>query len=319
VFKPPQFLNAPPKGAEPLQPKEEVMKIAVLSHADADGRASAYSAHVAFGADHEMFYKSVQYGEAPPLEELLAFEPDQVYILDFSYSLDVTQALMNVFNILTIDHHRSAEEALGHLPYSGSILGEESTETGAIFDMSRSGCVMAWEHFNPELPVPEMLHYIQDRDLWRWELEHSAEINAYIGTLDLTDFDSFEDFYLPGAYDAGKAVLAFQARQVASRVKKAELQTLRAASGYKGGVLHYETYEVPTVCSADNISEVGNELCKAYPNAPFSVTYCDRPDGKRSFSLRSIGDFDVSEVAKAFGGGGHFHSGGFTLPSPPIF
>jgi len=65
------------------------------------------------------------------------------------------------------------------------------------------------------------------------------------------------------------------------------------------------------------------QLPEAYPDAPFSVSYCDRADGKRSYSLRSRNGFDVSVVAKAFGGGGHHKEGkggaaGFTLAAPDI-
>jgi len=60
------------------------------------------------------------------------------------------------------------------------------------------------------------------------------------------------------------------------------------------------------------------QLPEAYPDAPFSVSYCDRADGKRSYSLRSRNGFDVSVVAKAFGGGGHPGAGGFTLSAPDI-
>lgn len=76
---------------------------------------------------------------------------------------------------------------------------------------------------------------------------------------------------------------------------------------------------VPIVNASENISELGAAMNEAYPEAPFSVSYCDRRDGQRSFSLRSKNGFDVSEVAKAFGGGGHKAAAGFTRPSPPIF
>ena len=56
----------------------------------------------------------------------------------------------------------------------------------------------------------------------------------------------------------------------------------------------------------------------AYPDAPFSMSYCDCPGGLRSYSLRSRNGFDVSEVAKAFGGGGHKASSGFTLKAPRV-
>ena len=48
---------------------------------------------------------------------------------------------------------------------------------------------------------------------------------------------------------------------------------------------------------------------------PFGACYMDTPDG-RVFSLRSHGEqaVDVSEIAKAYGGGGHKNAAGFTAP-----
>jgi hypothetical protein len=47
-------------------------------------------------------------------------------------------------------------------------------------------------------------------------------------------------------------------------------------------------------------SEVGEELLKRYPEAPFVAIYFDRGDGKRQWSLRSREDFDVAVVARLF-------------------
>src|SRR6185369_15825359 len=45
-----------------------------------------------------------------------------------------------------------------------------------VFDIARSGAVLAWKYFNEE--IPPMAHIIEDRDLWLWKLPHSKEINA---------------------------------------------------------------------------------------------------------------------------------------------
>jgi nanoRNase/pAp phosphatase (c-di-AMP/oligoRNAs hydrolase) len=45
----------------------------------------------------------------------------------------------------------------------------------------------------------------------------------------------------------------------------------------------------------------------------FGGTYYDTAT-HREFSLRSLGDFDVSEIAKEFGGGGHKNAAGFKVP-----
>ena len=71
---------------------------------------------------------------------------------------------------MLIDHHKTAAEDLANVP-------------GCHFDTTRSGAVLAWQHFHPGAPVPEILLYVEDRDLWLWQLAHSREINAALGEL----------------------------------------------------------------------------------------------------------------------------------------
>jgi hypothetical protein len=43
--------------------------------------------------------------------------------------------------------------------------------------MDRSGAVLSWNFFFPEKPLPRLLSYVQDQDLWRWEVPFSREFN----------------------------------------------------------------------------------------------------------------------------------------------
>jgi nanoRNase/pAp phosphatase (c-di-AMP/oligoRNAs hydrolase) len=72
-------------------------------------------------------------------------------------------------------------------------------------------------------------------------------------------------------------------------------------------------YDVPAVSSGVLQSEVGNQLCLMYPQSAFAVVYFEM-EGKRVHSLRSVGEFDVSLIAKKFGGGGHKNASGFVIP-----
>lgn len=58
------------------------------------------------------------------------------------------------------------------------------------------------------------------------------------------------------------------------------------------------------------VSDAGNVMAQ---DEPFAACYWDDHMG-RNFSLRSIGDFDVSAVAKLYGGGGHRNAAGFQAP-----
>lgn len=262
--------------------------IAVLYHNDADGFGAAYAAWTKFG--NTATYIAVQYSE--PVPEI----PEgttQLFIVDFSYDRATCEALAEKYAVVILDHHKTAQAALEGLDY-------------AIFDMTKSGCRLAWEYFWPEdTEIPSLLQYVEDRDLWRWELPYSEEVNLFIATLEF-DFMRWEqivrlrDMLVPR--ERGAAIKSFRDGQIKSAMKNVRRMWFD---------VNGERYVVPVANAAENISEIGNEMCKAYPDMPFSVSYCDRL-GCRSWSLRSIGEFDVSAVAKALGGGGHRNAAGFS-------
>ena len=66
-----------------------------------------------------------------------------------------------------------------------------------------------------------------------------------------------------------------------------------------------------------NASEHLNGLLEKHADAPFVASYFRREDGLWQFSLRSRKGFDVSEIAKHYGGGGHAQAAGFTLTRLP--
>ncbi len=73
-------------------------------------------------------------------------------------------------------------------------------------------------------------------------------------------------------------------------------------------------YEVPVVQAEKHHSWVGHELCKAFPEAPFSVTWRNDSDGVIKVDLRSEkGGIRVNRIARQLGGGGHPTAAGFTL------
>ena len=252
----------------------------VLYHDDADGFGSAYACWSAGGLS-EATYIPVNYGEPFPD---IPTDTENLFIVDFSYPREKCDELNMKYNLKIIDHHKTAKDNLAGVPY-------------AIFDMSKSGCVLTWEYFTKE-KIPDILRYVQDRDIWQWKLPMSKEINAYISTLAF-DFYVWADFDREKAKVSGSAILEFQRMQIENTVKNVRMINLAG-------------YRVPCVNASANISEIGNSLCVEHYNSPFSVSYCDRKLVK-SVSLRSTGDFDVSVIARMYGGGGHKNAAGFEV------
>lgn len=232
-----------------------------------------------------------RYGDDPPDTDGYL-----VYIVDFSYPREVLLEMSKEAELIVIDHHKTAETALSDLPF-------------AHFDGSKSGAILTWEYFfQSDVPVPKFLQYIQDRDLWRFELDCSRAINAamYSYPMDFDVWDSFEsDSVISDLMLEGVSIL---------RDRQKTIDSLTA--GWAIEVVNFEGYQVPLLnCPHWLASESLNVLANGQP---FAVSYSDSED-QRTFQLRSVEDgIDVSEIAKRHGGGGHKHAAGFTQKKPRI-
>jgi hypothetical protein len=256
------------------------MGTVVLYHAFCtDGFGAAWAAWKRLGEGAR--YLPVQHGVPPPPIP----EGSEVYILDFAYSRAEIETLRKrASSLRVIDHHRTAEEDLRGLDY-------------AIFDNEKSGAVMSWEFFHPGEPVPEILRYVMDRDLWLHQLPRSREVFAGLSSYPM-DFDVWSALDVEKLAEEGTILLRYQKELVSLLCASTRMESL-------AGRL------VPVVNAPLLGSEVGEELLKRYPEAPFVAVYFDRGDGKRQWSLRSREDFDVSEVAGLFQNGGHRQASGF--------
>ena len=258
---------------------------AVLYHGNCpDGFGGAWSAWRAWG--DAVQYVPVSHGDAPP--ELPA--DASVLMVDIVYPRDETLALKDrVREMVILDHHKSAQEELGDLPF-------------ATFDMKRSGAMMSWNYCHPGEEPPPLIGYVQDRDLWRFALPHSHEVTAALGSYPM-DFQTWNTLDVEQLALEGVAILRFRDQTVKSIVGFSRW-------GEIGG------YRVPIVNATAHWSDVGAAMLAQYPDAPFVGAYFEDSQGTKRWSLRSRPDFDVSVVAKGLGGGGHPQASGFREHKP---
>jgi len=260
----------------------------VLYHANCpDGFGAAWAAWTKYHDNAE--YIPVSYGQEPP-----AMQPgSDVLIVDFSYPRETLLRLADVHMLHVEDHHLTAQADLEGLDF-------------CHFDMDKSGAVLAWEYLFPDELVPDLLRYVQDRDLWRWAMPSSREVSAWISSHPF-EFRRWEEHYC-NLEQFPEQVIAEGAAIL--RAKNQAVETMCTRVIWVG--FGHEAWGIPAVNASVHFSEVGERLCELYPDQPFAAYYFDRDDGRRQWGLRSRNGFDVSTIAKLYGGGGHAAAAGFT-------
>jgi uncharacterized protein len=262
-----------------------------------DGFAAAWVVWRKFG-DRVKFHPGIYGKPAPDVAAL------NVAIVDFSYKrLEMGILSASAKSILVLDHHKTAAAELDGIEKQYSNLQ-------VVFDMERCGSVLAWQHFFPDEPMPLFLAYIQDRDLWTKKLPGIEEFTSALRSYSM-DFGIWNELILESdrhdkanlpqpLISEGVAIQRYFRTLVESTKGHAHLRTIAG-------------YTVPVVnASLFLASEVCGELSEGQP---FAAMYAETAaDVIWSLRSRAPDGIDVSEIAKRFGGGGHKHAAGFTVP-----
>lgn len=258
-----------------------------------DGFGAAWVLWRMFGETVD--YLGAAYGDAPP-----DVKGRRVYMVDFSYKRDVLKGMIAVVQRMTIlDHHKTAKEDLEGLNEELAHMGIGPAEI--TFDMKRSGIGLAWDYLHPITPRPDIVNYVEDRDLWQFDLPDSKEINAYLQYLPY-DFEAWEAVY--NMAPAEILLLGKEFLRATTDKHNANIDILMSRHLFHG----YE--QIPFINHpTEGISEVMHFMLER-TKAPFCVGWRIRDDGKLSLSFRSVPDFDCSEIAKRYGGGGHKNASG---------
>lgn len=264
-------------------------KILVFYHGGCtDGFSAAWIAHKKFGDDAE--YVTANFNEVPDVKG------KDIYMLDISVSdrEEDIKKLMENNRIVLIDHHVTRQNLVSLIPES-------------YFAIDRSGAMLTWEYFNPGKNPPSLITYVQDQDLWIWKLPFGREVMAIVNLSDRT-FDAWdkmaadlEDEKKKNSYnERGKIILDYYNRICDSMMEEGSVFV--EFEGFKVYAIN-----VPHMFGSD----MGNKL--ALRTNSFGIVWSEDDEGIRA-SLRSVRDFDVSKMAKKYGGGGHKNAAGFNLP-----
>lgn len=254
-----------------------------------DGFGAAYAAWKAFGSNAQ--YIAVQHGKPMPRDIEKA---DEVYVIDFCWPKQQMEWLRRkVPRLMVLDHHETSMPIL-------------SGQDWAVADQSKCGARLAWEHFHPTEPVPDMIRLIEDRDLWLWNIPESRPFCRRLANepKDFTRWDALMRMtseQLAEYVTLGRQLDDYHmlmVRRLAAGAKEVELCGVRGLA-----------VNAPSLFS----SELGHLLAER--SGTFGAVWQVR-DAVRGLEvkLRSVADINVAEMAAKFGGGGLKRAAGLSLP-----
>ncbi|NCQ52249.1 hypothetical protein GW796_10260 [archaeon] len=123
----------------------------VLYHGNCpDGFGAALSAWLKYGDD--AIYTPVYHNEGVP-----KLQSKDILIVDFCYPLDIMLEIAKKFNTLTlIDHHQGVSDVIEKLKLIDNVT--------VVFNQNHSGSSLTWQYLNPNVKVPKLIQFIEDRD-----------------------------------------------------------------------------------------------------------------------------------------------------------
>lgn len=248
------------------------------------------------------------------LEELkIEFNLTNLYIVDYSLDMPCISKLQITYpevEVLILDHHKTAFER--YAPEIAKIevnseVDKKLYNTRIILNNNESGASLCYKTFCSNNNVPDLVSFVKDYDLWRFDLgEETKWINKYLMSQDKT-LKNWQRIYIAlenprerkEILEIGSKLQAEHDKKVRNIVSYAVAITLQ---GYLG---------LSAECPRELISDVGHTL--AIESGSFGACYAiDVGANTITWDLRSNGDFDVADIAKEYGGGGHKNAAGFT-------
>lgn len=279
-----------------------------------DGLAAAavVSLAVESAGDAQPEFIPVQYGQALP--ERILVGGKCILFVDFCPEREQIAQIAAVWeDWFAIDHHKHRAWLPVEFP------------NNAAFDIDRSGAVLTsdwffgrqptcnifepWVEPHQDAGLPTVLRYVQDRDLWKWEMPNSREVSAALAEeprtverwREIIYAENLENWRLEGVY-----LLKSRTRSAKSKASKAFATQTLAGIPFRA------------VNATEHMSEVGEEILAAFPDIEVACAFFQAGPDTMQLSFRSRahqpGKFTALAAAVELGGGGHEHAAGARMP-----
>lgn len=272
-------------------------------HNDMDGKCAGAIVYKYYCREREFLsnvtydFISIDYKDDFPFDSIS--KDETVIIVDFSLQkpgefeklFDITK------NVIWIDHHKTAIERHGDLDVKG------------IRQDGVAGCVLTWQYFYPNVPIPYVVRLLGDYDIWAFEYgEDTHKLQAGIKLHETIPESNNWVMWLNNIY-------------VAEDLKSDGVTALLYRDNYYKDLVRamsffaeFEGYKI-VACNAGLVSsQLFDSVTDDYDlMMPFYF------DGKQwTVSLYTKKDIDCAGIAKKYGGGGHKKAAGFQCKELPF-
>src|SRR3989344_23834 len=216
----------------------------------------------------------------------LADKKTEFYTVDCG--LGIKEFLATGSKVTTIDHHIGAKGLL-------EGTAKENKNYAFIFNNEKSGSSLAWSYFFPDEQQPELIKYVEDADLWKWQFgDDTKDINNYLSMF-RNNPKTFLDFMngdLSEIKNKGKIISMYADKEIEGQIKLPSITI-------KIGEHTVPAYNITVYESAS-----GNILSEKIDKTVAMFTIKGN-QAKLSFRSKEHHQPSSLELAQSLGGGGH--------------
>jgi len=276
------------------------MKYIYYHSNDLDGKMSAAIALIALkGSIEAVILCPINYGEPFSFEHIKY--DDNVYVLDFCFQPfeKMIELKSRCYKLIWIDHHVSALKNAEAWKFECDGIRRDGV----------GACQLTWDYFFDITPNPPVIvRLLAQYDVWDF---HDNRTLPFQYGMRIKETDPLSLMkYLPNnlhihaVVDDGNIILKYTSIENKEYVQSYSFET--SIDGYTALAMNI----------GKGSSRLFDSVTREYD---LFITFCRTPFNNWSVSLYSRRkDVDCSEVAKKYGGGGHFSAAGFSCEILPF-
>ena len=287
-------------------------------HNDADGKCAGFWVHHRAYLEPDIEFVEISYEKPFPMNTILPNE--QIYIVDYSIMPNEMRELLKITKDVTwIDHHKTAIERYKDFEYD---------IRGIRYD-GIAGCMLTYcylthmtnggrgeiKPFDIQMTedAPLFTKLIADWDVWKFD--YGDKTRSFITAFNSYDFNpkskEWNRFF--------KRILS-KSDPVTDMIDEGT-SMLKYRDGWAKEYLKRFGFEVNFEglnCFAVNLGNCNSEYFKSLPEGKYDAFMPFAYNGEKWTVSMYSKTYDVSDICKKYGGGGHAQAAGFTCEELPF-